>query len=530
MSKTKILEMIIFCVFAFCPTSMAAVSIDIRGKIVSLASDSVTLDSVPEAKVFLKNHAEVRCSTDEHGLFRLTNDPHAAILQTFAGAKGVQFRVLENHSGLFVRMNNSGKKADMSVYNLDGRMIATARLESRGKGECFIPFPHAARAVHLIKISTDNTTWVHRTNPTTKAAITFDQRQKENNSVFGKKNTGVFIDSLVVYLNGYKAGLFGIKSYDTTGFVGGIEKSRTWDNCEGLLLTRSGSMAMMATKNYNFEMGQYCDTIWGKKSGLATSDFEQPVHTVSFTKNFYIDTVEITQGEYDSLMKATYPGYSRPVWSSVNGQGSNYPVYSVSWGDAILFCNARSKRDHFDTVYTYSGITGVPGALSQVVSASTQFSKLGYRLPTEAEWEYCCKAGKMNDFAWQRDVDYYKPLNDENLNEVSAYEIWTKNSWDLGASNAGFGAHPVGSLQPNPYGLYDMAGNVSEWCNDWSGKYQWGAVIDPTGPSTGTTHVVRGGNWNAGVFYLRGANRYFSVSSGQNEYLFRGFRTIRLCS
>jgi formylglycine-generating enzyme required for sulfatase activity len=358
------------------------------------------------------------------------------------------------------------------------------------------------------------------------AAVAFDKRQKENSNVLAKNKTAAYIDTLVVYLNGYKSGLFGIKNYDTTGFIGRIEKSHTWDNCEGSLLTRSRSMAMMSAKNRNFEMGQYCDTIWGKKDGLPTSDFEQPVHTVSFTKDFYIDTVEVTQGEYDSLMKATYPGYSKPAWSVAYGQGSNYPAYSVSWGDAILFCNARSKRDHFDTVYSYSGI-GMPGAMSEVANVSTQFSKLGYRLPTEAEWEYCCKAGKMNDFAWQRDVDYYKPLQDETLNEVSAYEIWARNSWDLGAGTTGFGAHPVGTMQPNPYGLYDMAGNVSEWCNDWSGKYQWSAANDPTGPLTGASHVARGGNWSAGVFYLRGANRYFSAPSGQDENVFKGFRTIR---
>ena len=527
MSKTTIIKMAVMFAFSFCAVSMAAVFFDIRGKIVILAGDSVTLDSVPGVKLFLKNHAEARCSTDEHGLFRLSSDPHAAVLQTIAGEKDVQFRVMETRSGLFVRMNNPGKKADISVYNPDGRMIATARLESGGSRECFIPLPHAAWAVRFVKITIDNATWVHRTIPTAKAARALDQRQGGNSIVLGKKMTAAYIDTLVAFLNGYKVGLFGIDGYDKTGFVGRIEKSNTWDNCEGLLLPRSHGMAMMAAKNRNFEMGQYCDTIWGKKDGLPTSDIEQPVHTVSFTKDFYIDTVEITQGEYDSLMKASYPGYSKPAWSAVNGLGSNYPAYSVSWGDAILFCNARSKRDHFDTVYSYAGI-GMPGAMSEVANVSTQFSKLGYRLPTEAEWEYCCKAGKMNDFAWQRDVDYYKPLQDENLNEVSAYEIWAKNSWDLGAGTTGFGAHPVGTMQPNPYGLYDMAGNVSEWCNDWSGKYQWGAAIDPIGPITGVSHVVRGGNWSAGVFYLRIANRYFSAPSGQNVNVFKGFRTVRI--
>jgi sulfatase modifying factor 1 len=286
-------------------------------------------------------------------------------------------------------------------------------------------------------------------------------------------------------------------------------------------------MISIAAKDYDFEMGQFCDTIWGKRDGNSTSDLEQPQHTVFFTNHFFMDSTEITQGEYDSLMKAAYSGYIKPAWSALYGMGSNYPAYSVSWDDAVLFCNARSKRDHLDTVYSYSGITGTPGALSKLTNVSAQFFQTGYRLPTEAEWEYACKAGTTADFFWERDYDYYKQTETDIFDEANSKAVWAKNSWELGSGEEGFGAHPVTDMEYSFYDLYGMTGNVSEWCHDWVGKYQWGAAIDPTGPDTGASHVLRGGNWGNGIFYLRSANRYFASPEGLNENLFKGFRTVR---
>jgi formylglycine-generating enzyme required for sulfatase activity len=288
-------------------------------------------------------------------------------------------------------------------------------------------------------------------------------------------------------------------------------------------------MIEILAKDKDFEMGQFCDTIWGKNNDLPTSDLEAPMHTVSFSGNYYIDSSEVTQGEYDSLMKTTYTGYVRPAWNAEYGRGPDFPVYSVSWDDAALFCNARSKRDHFDTVYGYSGITGSPGAQSRLANVSVDFSKSGYRLPTEAEWEYACRAGKPDDFFWEREVDYYKRQSGDGMfEEANAYAVWAGNSGNLGSGDTNCGCRPVTSMKPNGYDLYGMAGNVSEWCNDWFGNYQWGAEADPTGPASGTTRVIRGGNWKSDIFSLRIANRYFTPPLGPiNEDVFKGFRTVR---
>jgi formylglycine-generating enzyme required for sulfatase activity len=512
------------CIFP----AAAAVNIDVRGKIVTLEDDSVSLDSVPCASLFLKNHPEVRCTTDEHGSFRLTNTP-SAVLRTAGAAGGREIRVIEKRNGLLISAAGTETKTGAGVYDASGRLIASSAFEDRTMGDCFIPLMNNARNIHFVKVRAGAAAMVFRTVPGGGASTAVHASQRESATGLGKRGTSPIVDTVVVYLRGYRTGLFGIGSYTAADITGKIGGSNFWKNCMGPLISKSGSMMEILAKDKDFEMGQFCDTIWGKKNNLPTSDLEAPMHTVSFSRNFFIDSTEITQGEYDSLMKATYAGYVKPAWNAEYGTGTDFPVYSVSWDDAVLFCNARSKRDHFDTVYSYSGITGSPGAQSILTNVSADLAKSGYRLPTEAEWEYACRGGKPDDFFWERNVDYYKQESgDDSYEEANTYAIWAKNSGDPGSGSTTRGCRPVTSMLPNGYNLYGMAGNVSEWCNDWFGKYQWGAATDPTGPTTGTSRVIRGGNWKSDIFSLRIANRYFTPPLGPiNENVFKGFRTAR---
>lgn len=175
--------------------------------------------------------------------------------------------------------------------------------------------------------------------------------------------------------------------------------------------------------------------------------------------NFYIGKYEITQGQYKTIMG------SNPVPSSSSyGYGGDYPVYEVSWYEAVAFCNALSEKEGYDDVYTINGTT-----------VTADFTKNGYRLPTETEWEFAARGGNSS-----RGYTY---SGSNTIGDVAWY-----------SGNAD-GAHTVGQKTPNELEIYDMSGNVWEWCWDWYGDYPNTAQTDYKGPSSGLYRVFRGGSW-----------------------------------
>jgi formylglycine-generating enzyme required for sulfatase activity len=292
-------------------------------------------------------------------------------------------------------------------------------------------------------------------------------------------------------------------------------------------------MVKIKAKGYDFEMGQPCDTVRGLETGLPTTDLEQPVHTVNFSYDFWMDTVEVLQSEYDSLMKQFYGSkYIRPSWSASNGLGNNYAAYIIEWGNAVAFCNARSKAEGLpDTAYSYSELSTDPFGLITLKNVSVKLHANAYRLPTEAEWEYACKGGTFTDYYWGKDYRPY-PKTSADSAEAGQYAIFTYNSSNLPkeqkVGDSYYGVNEVARKKPNKYGLYDILGNVSEWCSDWFGFYPWGTVTDPTGiiPTDMNTayHPLRGGNWGGSIAYLRATERGFPYND--YYYLFEGFRCV----
>jgi formylglycine-generating enzyme required for sulfatase activity len=209
---------------------------------------------------------------------------------------------------------------------------------------------------------------------------------------------------------------------------------------------------------------------------------EKPVHTVTIS-SFYMGKYEVTQKEYQEIM-GTNPS---------NFKGDNLPVEKVSWFDAVEHCNKLSQREGLTPAYTING-----------TNVTWNRNANGYRLPTEAEWEYACRAGTP-----------------------TAYNTGAGISDSTGWYNANSGStsHPVGQKPANRWGLHDMHGNVMEWCWDWYGSYSKGAQTDPWGASSGSNRVIRGGNWLDSAENVRSANRYDSYPSDRYSYI--GFRLVR---
>ena len=229
-------------------------------------------------------------------------------------------------------------------------------------------------------------------------------------------------------------------------------------------------------------------------------DNEKPQHRVRITRPFYLGVYEVSQQEYEMVM-----GWN-PSWFSTQGGGKDrmagqdtrrHPVESVSWNDAITFCNKLSEREGLRPYYR-SGVEEPSGGD-------------GYRLPTEAEWEYACRA--------EGTTRYIFGDNAASLGEFAWYD-----------GNSGSNTHPVGQKRPNTFGLYDMHGNVWEWC--WDGYeeryYANSPPDDPLGPSKSVDRVLRGGGWDDGPRYCRLAIRLWG-SPGRPGFLL-GFRVARVQS
>jgi formylglycine-generating enzyme required for sulfatase activity/TolB-like protein len=203
-------------------------------------------------------------------------------------------------------------------------------------------------------------------------------------------------------------------------------------------------------------------------------------------KSFYMGKHEVTQREWQELM-GNNPSKFR---------GDNLPVEQVSWFEAVEYCNKRSVKEGLTPCYRGSGN-----------SITCDWSANGYRLPTEAEWEYAAKGGNKNFLTY-----LYSGSN--SAGAVAWYD-----------GNSGSTTHVVGTKAANDLGIYDMSGNVWEWCWDWYGGYGSGSQTDPAGPSAGSNRVIRGGSGGNGARNVRSSYRYnFGPSSRSNNL---GFRLVR---
>ncbi|MBU1569154.1 MAG: formylglycine-generating enzyme family protein, partial [Proteobacteria bacterium] len=234
-------------------------------------------------------------------------------------------------------------------------------------------------------------------------------------------------------------------------------------------ITNSIGMTFVYIKPGTFMMGS--------PAGELGRDSDETQHQVTLTRGFYMQTTEVTQGQWQSIMGSN-PSYFKDC-------GGDCPVEKVSWNDAQEFIRRLNQKEGGNN----------------------------YRLPTEAEWEYAARAGSEAAFSGGG-ITKTDCAHDPVLNALGWY-----------CGNADKKTHPVAQKNSNSWGLYDMHGNVWEWVQDWKGDYQSGYVTDPTGPSSGSYRVDRGGSWIDDARYCRSADRNEFTPADRDSYL--GFRLSR---
>ena len=240
---------------------------------------------------------------------------------------------------------------------------------------------------------------------------------------------------------------------------------------------------------------------------------------------FYMQKKEVTLSDWNEVRTwGLEHGYT--AMTAGVGKAAEHPVHSVSWYDVVKWCNALSEKDgltpcyYTDAEQTEVYRTGV----TPLDATMVKWNASGYRLPTEAEWEKAARGGLAGKrFPWGDTISH----SQANFRNGGAELYQTGGTGYHPGSVNGTPPYtlPVGSFAANDYGLYDMTGNVWEWCWDWFGPYPATLHTDPRGPGEGTLRIGRGGSWSINAYYCRVANRIIGYPGGVSVNI--GFRPVR---
>lgn len=269
----------------------------------------------------------------------------------------------------------------------------------------------------------------------------------------------------------------------------------------------------------SFDMGNSTNPSEGDSNEL-------PVHSVSVSA-FLIDQYEVSKALWDEVYSwAITNEYT--FQNTGSGKGTNHPVHTVSWYDAVKWCNARSEKEgRVPAYYTSTSQTTVYRTGRVDVQNEWVNWNAGYRLPTEAEWEKAARGGLSgNRFPWGDTISWNEANYSAYPLSAGGYPYDTNPKEGVNPDWLGVGPYtsPVGSFDPNAYGLYDMAGNLNEWCWDSYGAYSGDAQVDPRGPAADFYRVLRGGSWYR---FAKQCRVSFRWSQGADiKYYHIGFRSV----
>ncbi|MBO4859539.1 MAG: SUMF1/EgtB/PvdO family nonheme iron enzyme [Treponema sp.] len=404
----------------------------------------------------------------------------------------------------------------------------------RGKNEpYFRGYSNGFRLVRLAEAGNYNVNYV-----TTHGNQT-DSTSVRN--VLTSKNLPYLVESGWVFLGWYTDNSYDINKRASIGqFVdNNLTLYAKWKECsssnDGFVFIEGGTV--VGSDDYD-----------NSEHNSSSSGVFKEGRTVTLS-NFYMSDHELTQGEYEQFCC-----YTSSSPDSKYGVGTNYPVYYISWYDAIVYCNLKSMAEGLIPCYSLSGETDpkkwtgikeINGKYScSYTSSDSTWNSIncdmtanGYRLPTEAEWEYAARGGQetygTDEFAYyfagETTINYSGKSNSK-LDSVCWYYYNICNNGVTGQTPSydelGYGTHAVKQKLPNALGLYDMSGNINEWCWDRFGNISNNeTVIDPCGAATGTSTIYRGGSWKNYAYECYVSYRYYI--NPYNRYNNLGFRLVR---